>query len=318
MPERSGTMRVFYPWQLFCRLWLELNIDKESGGMNTMKTFLLMAVMTILLVFVGRLIGGQNGMLMAFLFAMIMNFGSYWFSDKIVLKMYGAQEVTRTEQPELVSMVEELSGRAGLPMPKVYVIPNEQPNAFATGRNPDHAAVAVTEGIMKTLSRDELRGVLGHELTHVKHRDILIGTIAATLAGAISMLASMAQWGMMFGGGRSSDREGGSPIAGLVMMIVAPIAAMMIQMAISRSREYDADAGGAQVAGNPLSLASALRKLDQRAHQIPMDASPATAHMFIVSPLSGGGFTKLFSTHPPMEERIARLEAMAYGPAAAR
>lgn len=286
--------------------------------MNTMKTFLLMAVMTILLVFVGRLIGGQNGMVMAFLFAMIMNFGSYWFSDKIVLKMYGAQEVTRTEQPELVSMVEELSGRAGLPMPKVYVIPNEQPNAFATGRNPDHAAVAVTEGIMKTLSRDELRGVLGHELTHVKHRDILIGTIAATLAGAISMLASMAQWGMMFGGGRSSDREGGSPIAGLVMMIVAPIAAMMIQMAISRSREYDADAGGAQVAGNPLSLASALRKLDQRAHQIPMDASPATAHMFIVSPLSGGGFTKLFSTHPPMEERIARLEAMAYGPAAAR
>ncbi len=221
--------------------------------MNTMKTFLLMAVMTILLVFVGRLIGGQNGMVMAFLFAMIMNFGSYWFSDKIVLKMYGAQEVTRTEQPELVSMVEELSGRAGLPMPKVYVIPNEQPNAFATGRNPDHAAVAVTEGIMKTLSRDELRGVLGHELTHVKHRDILIGTIAATLAGAISMLASMAQWGMMFGGGRSSDREGGSPIAGLVMMIVAPIAAMMIQMAISRSREYDADAGGAQVAGNPLS-----------------------------------------------------------------
>jgi heat shock protein HtpX len=295
-----------------------LNIEKESCGMNTMKTFLLMALMTILLVFVGRLIGGQNGMVMAFLFAMIMNFGSYWFSDKIVLKMYGAQEVTKAEQPGLVGLVEELSGRAGLPMPKVYVIPNEQPNAFATGRNPDHAAVAVTEGIMKTLSNEELRGVLGHELTHVKHRDILIGTIAATLAGAISMLANMAQWGMMFGGGRSSDREGGSPIAGLVMMIVAPIAAMMIQMAISRSREFDADAGGAQVAGNPLSLASALRKLDQRAHQIPMDASPSTAHMFIVSPLSGGGFTKLFSTHPPMEERIARLEAMAYGPAAAR
>jgi heat shock protein HtpX len=257
-------------------------------------------------------------MVMAFLFAMIMNFGSYWFSDKIVLKMYGAEEVTRSEQPALVGMVEDLSGRAGLPMPKVYVIPNEQPNAFATGRNPEHAAVAVTEGIMKALSADELRGVLGHELTHVKNRDILIGTIAATLAGAISMLANMAQWGMMFGGGRSSDRDGGSPIAGLVMMIVAPIAAMMIQMAISRSREFDADAGGAQVAGNPLSLASALRKLDQRAHQIPMDASPATAHMFIVSPLSGGGFTKLFSTHPPMEERIARLEAMVYGPATAR
>jgi len=287
--------------------------------MNTMKTFVLMALMTILLVFVGRLIGGQNGMVMAFLFAMIMNFGSYWFSDKIVLKMYGAQEVTRAEQPELVGIVEELAGRAGLPMPKVYVIPNEQPNAFATGRNPEHAAVAVTAGIMKTLSRDELRGVLGHELAHVKHRDILIGTIAATLAGAISMLANMAQWGMMFGGGRSSDdRDGGSPIAGLVMMIVAPIAAMMIQMSISRSREFLADEGGAQIAGNPLTLANALRKLDQRAHQIPMDASPATAHMFIVSPLSGSGFTRLFSTHPPMEERVARLEAMVYGAAPAR
>jgi heat shock protein HtpX len=316
--ERSGSTQVFHPWRLFCTLWPELNNDKGCCTMNAMKTFLLMALMTILLVFVGRLIGGQNGMVMAFVFALIMNFGSYWFSDKIVLKMYGAEEVTRSEQPALVGMVEELSGRAGLPMPKVYVIPNEQPNAFATGRNPEHAAVAVTEGIMKTLSTDELRGVLGHELTHVKNRDILIGTIAATLAGAISMLANMAQWGMMFGGGRSSDRDGGSPIAGLVMMIVAPIAAMMIQMAISRSREFDADAGGAQVAGNPLPLASALRKLDQRAREIPMDASPATAHMFIVSPLSGRGFTKLFSTHPPMEERIARLEAMVYGPATAR
>jgi len=203
-------------------------------------------------------------------------------------------------------------------MPKVYVIPSDQPNAFATGRNPQHAAVAVTQGIMRTLSRDELRGVIGHELAHVKNRDILVGTVAATMAGAISMIANMAQWAMIFGGGRSSDDEGGNPIAGLAMMIVAPIAAMMVQMAISRSREFLADEGGAQIAGNPLSLSNALRKLDAKAHQIPMHASPATAHMFIVSPLSGGGLMKLFSTHPPMEERVARLEAMVYGTAAGR
>jgi heat shock protein HtpX len=231
--------------------------------------------------------------------------------------MYGGHELTQADAPELFQTVQELTGNAGLPMPKLYLIDGEQPNAFATGRNPEHAAVAVTKGIMKMLSRDELRGVLGHELSHVKHMDILVGTIAATMAGAISMLAHMAQWGMMFGGGRgSNDREGGSPIAGLVMMIVAPFAAMLIQMAISRSREYLADEGGAKMAGNPLSLASALRKLETRAHQIPMNASPSTAHMFIVNPLSGGGIAKLFSTHPPMEERIARLEAMAYGRAA--
>jgi heat shock protein HtpX len=286
--------------------------------MNTMKTFLLMAVLTVLLVFVGRLLGGQGGMVLAFLFALVMNFGSYWFSDKVVLRMYHAREVTRSEAPELFQVVEELAGRAGLPVPRVYIIPNEQPNAFATGRNPEHAAVAVTEGILKTLSRDELRGVLGHELAHVKHRDILVGTIAATMAGAISMLASMAQWALIFGGGRGSDREGGNPLGGLAMMIVAPIAAMMIQMAISRSREFLADEGGAQFSGNPLSLANALRKLEQRSEQIPMDASPATAHMFIVNPLRGGGFARLFSTHPPMEQRIARLEAMAYGSAADR
>jgi heat shock protein HtpX len=285
--------------------------------MNTTKTFLLMALMTVLLVLVGRWIGGQGGMMMAFLLAVVMNFGSYWFSDKIVLKMYGAQEVTRAERPELVSMVQELSGRAGLPMPRVYVIPNEQPNAFATGRNPEHAAVAVTEGILRTLGNDELRGVLGHELAHVKHRDILIGTLAATMAGAISMVANMAQWAMIFGGGRSSnDDEGGSPLGGILMIIVAPIAAMLIQFAISRSREFLADEGGAQIAGNPLSLANALRKLERKAEEIPMQANPATAHMFIVNPLSGGGLMNLFSTHPPMEERIARLEQMVYGSAA--
>lgn len=277
-----------------------------------------MGLLTVLLIFVGGAIGGQNGMVIAFAFALLMNFGSYWFSDKIVLRMYGATEVGATDNPALYGMVDELRQRAGLPMPRVYVIPSAQPNAFATGRNPDHAAVAVSEGILRLLSRDELRGVIGHELAHVKHRDILIGTVAATVAGAISMLANMAQWALIFGGGRSSsDREGGSPVAGLVMMIVAPIAAMMIQMAISRSREFLADEGGAKIAGNPLSLANALRRLDTAARAIPMEASPATAHMFIVNPLSGGGLTKLFSTHPPMEERIARLEAMVYGAAAA-
>ena len=282
--------------------------------MNTTKTVFLMAVMTVLLVFVGSLLGGKGGMMIAFVMALVMNVGSYWFSDKIVLRMYGGQELTRSDAPELFQITEELAARGGLPMPKVYLIRGDQPNAFATGRDPDHAAVAVTEGIMRMLSRDELRGVIAHELAHVKHRDILVGTIAATMAGAISMLANMAQWAMIFGGGRSSDdREGGSPVAGLVMMIVAPFAAMLIQMAISRSREFLADEGGAQMAGDPMGLAGALRKLEARAHQIPMEASPSTAHMFIVNPLSGGGIMKLFSTHPPMEERIARLEAMAYG-----
>ena len=286
--------------------------------MNTMKTFLLMGILTVMLVFIGRLLGGEGGMIMAFVLAAVMNFGTYWFSDKLVLRMYNARPVTQAEEPELYQTVQELSSRANLPMPKVYVIPSEQPNAFATGRNPQIAAVAVTQWIMRTLTRDELRGVIGHELAHVKHHDILVGTVAATMAGAISMIANMAQWAMIFGGGRSSDDERGNPIAGIAMMIVAPIAAMMVQMAISRSREFLADEGGAQIAGNPLSLSSALRKLDAKAHEIPMQASPATAHMFIVSPLTGGGLMKLFSTHPPMEERVARLEAMVYGAAAAR
>jgi heat shock protein HtpX len=292
---------------------------RAVGTMNVTKTVLLMTLMTVLLVLVGSWIGGQGGMVMAFLFAMMMNVGTYWFSDRIVLSMYGAREVTAGEQPGLVQLVQELSGRAGLPMPKVYIIAGEQPNAFATGRNPEHAAIAVTEGIMRLLSPDELRGVLGHELAHVKHRDILIGTVAATIAGAISMIASMAQWAMIFGGGRgSNEREGNNPLGSLVMIIVAPLAAMMIQMAISRSREFAADEGGAQITGNPLSLAGALKKLEQRAEQIPMNATPATAHMFIVNPLRGGGIMSLFSTHPPVEERIARLETLAYGQTGAR
>lgn len=281
--------------------------------MNTFKTFLLMLVLTLLLIFVGNLLGGQGGMMIAFLFAIVMNFGTYWFSDKIVLKMYKAQPVTREDSPELYRMTEELTARAGIPMPKLYIIPNDQPNAFATGRNPHNAAVAVTQGILRILSKEELMGVIAHELSHVKHRDILIGTVAATIAGAISMLAHMAQWAMIFGGGGRDNDRGGNPIAMIVMIIVAPLAAMIVQMAISRSREYLADEGGAKMTGNPLYLANALRKLHTASQRIPMEANSATAHMFIVSPLRGGGFTKLFSTHPPMEERVAKLEAMVYG-----
>jgi len=239
-----------------------------------------------------------------------MNLFAYWFSDKIVLKMYRAQEVREHEAPELYSIVRRLAQKVEMPLPKVYVINQDQPNAFATGRNPGHAAVAVTTGIMKILSREELEGVIGHELAHVKHRDILIGTIAATIAGAISYLAYMAKWAMIFGGRGGDDDEGGNPLVAIVMMIVAPIAAMLIQMAISRSREFTADEGGARIAGNARYLSDALKKLDMASKRIPMEAQPATAHMFIVNPLSGKGFTKLFSTHPPMEERIARLESM--------
>jgi heat shock protein HtpX len=279
--------------------------------MNNFKTFALMAGLTALFAVIGNALGGQAGMFIAFGLAVAMNFFSYWFSDKIVLKMYGANEVTEREAPELYSMVRSLATRADLPMPKVYIIPNDQPNAFATGRDPQHAAVAVTEGIQRILSRDELSGVIGHELAHIKNRDILIGTIAATIAGAISMIANIAQFSMLFGGGRSEDDEEGgtNPIAMLVSIIVAPIAAMLIQMAISRAREYMADEEGARIAGNPHYLSNALRKLHNAAQQIPMNATPATAHMFIVSPFSGGGaILSLFSTHPPMEKRIERLE----------
>jgi heat shock protein HtpX len=280
--------------------------------MNTMKTFFLMALLTVLLVVAGNAIGGQSGMMFAFVIALGMNFFSYWFSDKIVLKMYGAHEVDERQSPELYNMVRRLATNAQLPMPKVYIIPGDQPNAFATGRNPEHSAVAVTEGIVRSLSREELEGVIGHELAHIQHRDILIGTIAATFAGAITMLAHMAQWALIFGGRGGDDEEGGGGIiGGLLMIILAPIAAMLIQMAISRSREYLADEGGAKIAGNPNYLANALRKLEAASHRIPMHATPATAHMFIVSPLSARGLANLFSTHPPMEERVARLQALA-------
>ncbi len=281
--------------------------------MNTVKTFFLLAALTILLVVVGQLVGGRTGMIIAFSFAVILNFGSYWYSDKIVLRIQKARRVERSDAPDLFRITEELTAAAGLPMPALYVIESEQPNAFATGRNPERAAVAVTTGIMRLLSGDELRGVIAHELTHVKNRDILVATIAATVAGAITMLANIAQWALIFGTGGRGDRDGGNPIALLVTIIVAPIAALLIQMAISRSREFMADEGGAAMAGNPLSLANALRKLHQGVEKFPVRANPSTAHLFIVSPLSGGGISKLFSTHPPVEERIARLEQMVYG-----
>ena len=279
--------------------------------MNNLKTMVLLVGLTVFLVFVGGALGGRGGMTIALMIAFGMNMVSYWFSDKIVLRMYHAKEVTEGDAPQLYSTVRRLAMKAQIPMPKVYIIDEDQPNAFATGRNPEHAAVAVTSGIMRILSPEELSGVIAHELGHVRNRDILISTIAATIAGAISYLAQMAQWAAIFGGGRREDGEGGSPIAAIVMMIVAPIAAMLIQMAISRSREYQADIAGAEIAGNPRFLSGALRKLDMASKRIPMDsATPATSHMFIVNPLTGGGLVKLFSTHPPIEERIARLEHM--------
>jgi heat shock protein HtpX len=258
--------------------------------------------MSGIVLLIGELVGGSNGLIMAFGFAVLMNFGSYWFSDKIVLRMYRAQPVG-AEHP-LYRMVERLAARANLPMPKVYIIPDPSPNAFATGRNPSHAAVAATEGILKVLSEHELEGVIAHELAHVKNRDILTSSVAATLAAAIMMVSRMA---MFFGGSRDDDRQGGNPIVMLAMLILAPLAAMLIQMAISRSREYAADASGAAIAGNPYGLADALRKIDAVSKRVPLDANPATAHMFIMSPFSGGGITSLFSSHPPTEKRIRAL-----------
>jgi len=279
---------------------------------NTLKTGFLLAVLTVLFLLIGEAVGGQNGMVMAFGMAVLMNFGAYWFSDKIILRMYRAKEVTEAEAPQLHGVVRRLSLAAGLPMPKVYIIPTDSPNAFATGRNPRHAAVAVTEGIVRILSADELEGVLAHEMAHVKNRDILVGTIAATLAGAVMMLARFAQFAAIFGGGgRDRDEEGGGGILGLLLMaIVAPLGAMLVQMAVSRSREYLADETGAKVCGKPLSLARALEKISGASRQVPMNATPATAHMFIVSPLTGGGILSLFSTHPPVGKRVERLRAM--------
>ena len=279
---------------------------------NVFKTGLLLAVLTAMLVLIGGAIGGQQGMVIAFVIALGMNFVSYWFSDKMVLAAYGAQPIDEAAAPGLYAIVRRLATRAGIPMPRVYLVPSETPNAFATGRDPQHAVVAVTEGIMRILDEEELEGVLAHELSHVKNRDVLISTIAATLAGAITYLAHMAQWSAMFGGRSRDDDEGGSnPIAMILLAILAPIAAMLVQMAVSRSREFQADATGAQVAGRSWGLAKALEKLQMANQAIPMaNATPATAHLFIVNPLSGETLMRLFSTHPPLEERIARLRAM--------
>ncbi len=283
--------------------------------MNNLKSVLLLASLTGFLVIIGGVLGGKGGATIAFVIAFVMNFASYWWSDKIVLKMYKAQPVTMNDAPELYSDVQELAQNAGLPMPKVYIVPEKAPNAFATGRDPEHGVVAVTQGIMQALDRNELKGVLAHELAHIKNRDILIGSIAATVAGAITYLAYMAQFAAIFGGG---DRRGSNPIALIGMAILAPIAAGLIKMAISRTREFGADKGGAEICGNPLHLANALRKLESYSKRIPLQVSEqtaeSTAHMMIVSPMLGKGFGKLFSTHPPTDERVAKLEAMVGGP----
>jgi len=288
---------------------------------NRLKTMALLATLTALFLWVGAALGGQTGLVTALVFAGAMNFASWWFSDKIVLRMHGAQEVSPEQAPELYHMVRDLATRANLPMPRVYIIPEEAPNAFATGRDPKHGAVAVTAGLLRYLKRDEIAGVIAHELAHIRNRDTLIMTVAAAIAGALSMLANMAMFSSMFGG-RSHDEgeEGANPLAGLLGIVVAPILATLIQMAISRSREFLADEAAASISGQPLALANALRRIERWSHEAPMHtASPATAHLFIANPFSGGGMLRLFSTHPPTEARISRLEAMALGgPVSAR
>ncbi len=280
--------------------------------MNHMKTAMLLAALTALVLWAGTALAGESGFVTALVLAGVMNFGAYWWSDKIILRIYRAQEVTAAEAPELHGMVRLLAHRGGLPMPRVYIIPEEAPNAFATGRSPQHAAVAVTEGLMRRLDHEELAAVIAHELGHVKNRDTLVMTVAATIAGAVSMLANLAQWGLIFGGGRFDDEGRSShPLAGLLGVLLAPLAAMLIQMAISRSREFLADEAGSRLSRSPLALASALRKIEAWSREVPMTAgSPATAHLFIINPFAGGGLIRLFSTHPPTEARIARLRAM--------
>ena len=282
--------------------------------MNTLKTAFLLTVLTLMFIALGGLIGGRSGMITAFIFALVMNFVSYWFSDRIVLAMYRAKPVTENEAPELVRTVRHLAQLGNIPMPLVYIIPTDAPNAFATGRSPNHAAVAATEGILRILDQDELTGVLAHELSHVQNRDVLISTIAAAVAGAIYMLADMARWSMFWGNRDREDRSGGGAFQMVVMLlaaIIAPIAAMLVQMAISRSREYQADESGARLCRKPLALASALAKISQVSQRHPMDANPATAHLFIVNPFSARGLVNLFSTHPPVERRIEILENLA-------
>jgi len=278
---------------------------------SQLKTALLLGLLTAVVMLIGQAAGGRGGLILGFVFALAMNLGSYWYSDKIVLSMYRARELSPADAPALHTMVEELAANAGIPKPKIYIVPQESPNAFATGRNPQNAAVAVTEGIMHLLSPEELRGVLAHELGHITNRDILIQTIAAVLAGVIMVVSSIIKWGALFGGLSGNDEEGGSPLAALALAIFAPIAAMLIQMAISRSREYLADETGARISGQPLALAGALNKLDSYSRQIPMQASPTTENMFIVNPFSGQNLARWFSTHPPIPDRIERLRRMA-------
>jgi len=279
---------------------------------NAIKTTVLLGLLTGLLLWIGQWLGGPQGLVVALVFAAAMNFGSYWFADRIVLAMYGARELSEQDAPELFRIVRELAAGIPMPMPRVYLVPSESPNAFATGRSPEHAAVAVTEGILRLLTRDELRGVLAHELSHVRNRDTLISAVAATLAGVIMMVARMAYWAALFGGVRRDEREEGGGVLGfLAMIIVAPIAASLIQLAISRAREYEADASGARILHRPEELASALEKIATISGRIPLPAGPATAHLWIVSPLRGDRLANLFSTHPPIEERIRRLRAMA-------
>jgi heat shock protein HtpX len=279
---------------------------------NVFKTAFLLTLLTLLVIWCGGLLGGRAGMTYALILALVMNFGAYWFSDKLVLSMYRAQPLSEDEAPEVYEIVRELSATAGIPAPKIFLLPSASANAFATGRDPKHAAVAVTHGIVKLLNKEELAGVLGHELSHVLNRDILTSTIVATLAGALSMIANMFQWSLYWGGGESEDRDHPHPIVLFLVSIIMPVAATLIQLAISRAREYEADLGGGELCGNPLYLASALRKIDAASKQLPLrDAQPATAHLFILNPLSGRGWSALFSTHPPVEERISRLEQQA-------